>query len=83
MTIDDSGRARLSTSPPADRAMVAVALAQLSAEHRALLRRAYYDRWNTGQIAADLDIAEGSVKTQLHYALRALKRTLQDMGAAL
>lgn len=61
--------------------MVATALAQLSVEHQALLHRAYYYGWSTEQIALDLDIAEGSVKTQLHYALRTLQRTLRDMGA--
>jgi len=60
--------------------VVAAALAQLSAEHRALLRRAYYFGWSTEQIAVDLDIAERRVKTQLHYALRTLQQTLRDMG---
>ncbi|QZA08389.1 hypothetical protein K3U94_03470 [Mycolicibacter heraklionensis] len=87
MTTDDQARPRLSSAwntthrafAP-DRAMVAAALAQLSSEHRALLRRAYYYGWSTEQIAVDLDIAEGSVKTQLHYALRTLQQTLRDMG---
>lgn len=81
MTTDDQARAQLRSTAP-DRAMVTTALAQLSAEHRALLRRAY-DGWSVEQIAADLQIAEGSVKTQLHYALRNLQRALQDLGAAL
>ncbi|MFL0178264.1 MULTISPECIES: sigma factor-like helix-turn-helix DNA-binding protein [unclassified Mycobacterium] len=87
MTTDDQARARLSSASSAmhrdfapNRAMVAAALAQLSAEHRALLRRAYYFGWSTEQIAVDLEIAERSVKTQLHYALRTLQQTLRDMG---
>jgi hypothetical protein len=52
------------------------ALAQLSAEHRAVIRRSYYQGWTTAQIAADLDIAEGTVKSRLHYAARALRLAL-------
>ncbi|WP_420093325.1 hypothetical protein [Mycolicibacter nonchromogenicus] len=34
-------------------------------------------------MALDLDIAERSVKIQLHYALRTLQQTLRDMGTVL
>lgn len=61
------------------RAAVAAALTQLPVEQRDLLRRAYYDGWSTQQIAADLEMAEVSVKTQLHYALRALQQGLQSV----
>jgi RNA polymerase sigma-70 factor (ECF subfamily) len=40
------------------RLLVTDALAQLSAEHRAVIRRSYYMRWTTAQIADDLHIAE-------------------------
>jgi RNA polymerase sigma-70 factor, ECF subfamily len=63
-----------------DRTLVADALARLSAEHRAVVRRAFYYGWSTAQISADLRIAEGTVKSRLHYALRTLRRTLQEMG---
>ena len=68
--------------PETNRTLVADAFARLSAEHRALVRRAYYHGWATAQIAADLGIAEGTVKSRLHYALRALQQTLQEMGVA-
>jgi RNA polymerase sigma-70 factor (ECF subfamily) len=55
-------------------------MAQLSADHRAVIRRSYYLGWTTAQIAADLQIAEGTVKSRLHYAVRALRLTLQEMG---
>ena len=58
--------------------MVRHALAQLSAEHRAVVWRSYYLGWTLARIAEDLEIAEGTVKSRLHYALRALRRTLQD-----
>ena len=63
-----------------DRLLIADAMAQLSADHRAVIRRSYYLGWSTAQIAADLDIAEGTVKSRLHYAIRALRLTLQEMG---
>jgi RNA polymerase sigma-70 factor, ECF subfamily len=63
-----------------DRTLVADAFAGLSAEDRAIVRRAFYYGWSTAQISADLRIAEGTVKSRLHYALRALRRTLQEMG---
>ena len=63
-----------------DRMLLTGALAQLSPEPRAVVRRSYYQGWTTAQIAADLDIAEGTVKSRLHYAVRALRLTLQEMG---
>jgi RNA polymerase sigma-70 factor (ECF subfamily) len=63
-----------------DRLLMGDALAQLSVDHRAVIRRSYYLGWTTAQIAADLDIAEGTVKSRLHYAVRALRLTLQEMG---
>lgn len=63
-----------------DRLLIADALAQLSADHRAVIRRSYYLGWSTAQIAADLQIAEGTVKSRLHYAVRALRLALQETG---
>ena len=60
--------------------LLSTALAQLSDEHRAVVRRAYYQGWTTAQIAADLQIPEGTVKSRLHYAVRALRLGLQEMG---
>ena len=63
-----------------DRLLLGDALAQLSADHHAVIRRAYYLGWSTAQIADDLGIAEGTVKSRLHYAVRALRLMLQEMG---
>jgi len=63
-----------------DRMLIGDALAQLSADHRAVIRRCYYRGWTTAQIADDLQIPEGTVKSRLHYALRALRLTLQEQG---
>jgi RNA polymerase sigma-70 factor (ECF subfamily) len=65
--------------PALDRLLVSGALAELSREHRGVIQRSYYQGWTIAQIAADLDIAEGTVKSRLHYALRALRLTLQQM----
>ncbi|HEX5145084.1 MAG TPA: sigma-70 family RNA polymerase sigma factor [Mycobacterium sp.] len=63
-----------------DRLLLGDAMAALSIEHRAVIRRAYYLGWTTAQIADDLEIPEGTVKSRLHYAVRALRLTLQEMG---
>jgi DNA-directed RNA polymerase sigma subunit (sigma70/sigma32) len=64
----------------ADRQLIGDALAQLSAEHRDVIRRSYYEARTTAQIADDLQIAEATVKSRLHYAMRALRRAAQEMG---
>lgn len=63
-----------------DRLMISDAMTQLSVQHREVVVRAYYRGWTTTQIAADLGIAEGTVKSRLHYAMRALRLALQEMG---
>lgn len=64
----------------ADRQLIGGALAQLSAEHVAVIRRSYYEARTTAQIADDLQIAEATVKSRLHYAMGALRRAVQEMG---
>ena len=39
-----------------------------------------YLGWTTARIADDLHIADDSVKSRLHHAMRALWLTLQEMG---
>ena len=65
-----------------DRMLIGDAMAQLSAEHRAVVRRSYYLGWTTAQIAEDLQIAEGTVKSRLHYALWALRLVLHEKVVA-
>jgi len=40
----------------------------------------YSPEWTTAQIADDRRIPEGTVKSRLHYALRACRLTLQETG---
>ncbi len=75
-----SGTSRDDVDTALDRILLSTALGQLSDEHRAVVRRAYYQGWTTAQIAADLQIPEGTVKSRLHYAVRALRLGLQEMG---
>ena len=83
-SIDEEGAPEQSTpdevNAALDRLLIADGLAQLSTEHRAVIERSYYRGWTTAQIAKDLDIAEGTVKSRLHYAVRALRLTLQEHG---
>jgi len=52
---------------------------QLHPWHRELIRKAHYLGWTTGQIAADLNVTEPLVKSQLHYALHAMRLSLTDL----
>jgi RNA polymerase sigma-70 factor (ECF subfamily) len=79
MIIDGRGSARF-VNATLDRLLIADAMAQLSAEHQAVIDRSYYRGWTTAQIAADLGIAEGTVKSRLHYAVRALRFTMPEAG---
>ncbi|WP_206446628.1 sigma-70 family RNA polymerase sigma factor [Agrococcus sp. KRD186] len=56
------------------------ALAELSAEHRGVIIRAYFGGRQIAEIAAELEIPEGTVKSRLHYGLRALRLALQEQG---
>ncbi len=60
--------------------LVEEALRSLSHDHRAVVVRAYFGGQNTAELAAELDIAEGTVKSRLHYGLRALRLALQERG---
>ena len=63
-----------------DRMLLSSALSQLSADHRDAIRRSYYQGLTSAQIAVDLGIPEGTVRSRLHYAVRALRLALQEMG---
>lgn len=60
--------------------VVAEAITQLSPEHRAVLLECYYRGRPVAEAARRLGVPEGTVKSRTHYALRALKLTLQEMG---
>ena len=60
--------------------VVGEALTRLSPEHRAVLDQCYFQGRTTAAAAAALGIPEGTVKSRAHYALRALRLALQEMG---
>ena len=63
-----------------DAILIQEALATLTEDHRAVIVKAYYGGLSTAQAAAELDIPEGTVKSRLHYGLRALRLALQERG---
>src|SRR3954452_7405790 len=60
--------------------VVADALTRLSAEHRAVLVECYYRGLSVAEAAERLGVPAGTVKSRTHYALRALRLALEEMG---
>jgi RNA polymerase sigma-70 factor, ECF subfamily len=60
--------------------LVAEALAALSVEHRAVVVCAYYRGQSVAETARLLEIPAGTVKSRLHYALRAMRLSLNESG---
>jgi RNA polymerase sigma-70 factor (ECF subfamily) len=63
-----------------DRWLIADALASVSREHRQVIAAAYYEGRTVAEIAAELRVPEGTVKSRLHYGLRSLRLVLQEKG---
>lgn len=63
-----------------DAILIQESLASLTAEHRAVIVAAYYGGRSVAQVAAELDIPPGTVKSRLHYGLRAMRLALQERG---
>ncbi len=60
--------------------LVGEAMRQLSPDHRTVLLECYFRGSTAAQAAVRLDIPIGTVKSRLHYALHALRLSLQEMG---
>jgi RNA polymerase sigma-70 factor (ECF subfamily) len=60
--------------------VVSDALTRLSPEHRAVLLECYYRGLPVAEAARRLGVPEGTVKSRTHYALRALRLALEEMG---
>jgi RNA polymerase sigma-70 factor (ECF subfamily) len=56
------------------------ALMSLRRDHRVAVIRAYYLGESVATIAEHERIPEGTVKSRLHYALRALRNALEETG---
>jgi RNA polymerase sigma-70 factor (ECF subfamily) len=60
--------------------VVADAVTALSPQHRAVLMECYYRGRSVAEAARRLGVPEGTVKSRTHYALRALRMALEEMG---
>ncbi len=65
----------------ADTAVVVAALKRISPEHREVLVEGYYRGASVAEASARLGIPPGTVKSRTHYALRALRLALEEIGA--
>jgi RNA polymerase sigma-70 factor (ECF subfamily) len=63
-----------------DAVLVADALQTLSADHRWVLFESYYRGRTANQIADTQGIPAGTVRSRMHYALRALRLALRERG---
>ncbi|GCD88255.1 RNA polymerase sigma factor [Nocardioides sp. LS1] len=60
--------------------MVADALDRLSTEHRAVILECYFRGLPVAEAARRLGVPPGTVKSRTHYALKALRLALEEMG---
>jgi RNA polymerase sigma-70 factor (ECF subfamily) len=60
--------------------VVSEAMTRLSPEHRAVLRECYFLGNPVADAARHLGVPEGTVKSRTHYALRALRLALEELG---
>lgn len=58
--------------------MVREAFDGLSEQHREIVRLMYVQQYSVAQVAAQLGIPQGTVKSRSYYALRALRKALAD-----
>jgi RNA polymerase sigma-70 factor (ECF subfamily) len=65
-----------------DRVLVVSALRTLSAEHRDVVLECYFRGSSVAEAATSLGIPPGTVKSRTHYALRALRLAMDEMGGA-
>jgi RNA polymerase sigma-70 factor (ECF subfamily) len=87
-----TSRSEVSTDAPPERSvgdgtdrvlqgwLVAEALGELSVRHREVLILCFFDGHSVADAAARLGVAEGTVKSRTHYALRALRLVLEEKG---
>jgi RNA polymerase sigma-70 factor (ECF subfamily) len=59
---------------------VEAALARLSPDHRAVIRLAHFRGLTLREVAAELGVPLGTVKSRAFYALRSLRLILEEMG---
>ncbi|MEX0755589.1 MAG: sigma-70 family RNA polymerase sigma factor [Actinomycetota bacterium] len=79
-----SGREALSAEDRFDQTLLAwqveEALRRIGEDHRRVLLETYFRARPYGEVAEELGIPEGTVKSRVYYALRALRLALEEMG---
>lgn len=60
--------------------VVATALRSISPDHKEVIVQLFYQRRSVAEVAALLDIPEGTVRSRCFYGLRALRRVLERQG---
>jgi RNA polymerase sigma-70 factor (ECF subfamily) len=60
--------------------VVAEALTKLSADHRAVLLECYFRGRSVSEASERLGVPEGTIKSRTHYAMRALRLALEELG---
>jgi RNA polymerase sigma-70 factor (ECF subfamily) len=68
------------TDRTVDSLLVTAAMRRLSDDHRAVLFECYHRGASVAEAAKTLGIPPGTVKSRTHYALRALRDALHEMG---
>jgi RNA polymerase sigma-70 factor (ECF subfamily) len=66
-----------------DHQLVIAALRSLSPEHRAVLHECYFRGSSVAEASVALGIPAGTVKSRTHYALRALRLALDELGGVV
>ncbi len=62
------------------RRLLSRSVAQLSEEKREVFRRVYEDHMEAREVAAELGIPEGTVKSRMHHARQQIARSWQELG---
>ncbi|WP_375482928.1 sigma-70 family RNA polymerase sigma factor [uncultured Jatrophihabitans sp.] len=68
------------TDHAVDHQLVVQAMGALSLEHRAVLHECYFRGSSVQEASQALGIPPGTVKSRTHYALRALRLALDELG---
>lgn len=66
-----------------DHQLVTAAMRTLSLEHREVLLECYLRGASVAQASAAIGVPPGTIKSRTHYALRALRLALEEMGGVL
>ncbi|MCU1657499.1 MAG: polymerase, sigma-24 subunit, subfamily [Pseudonocardiales bacterium] len=71
------------TEQTVDRELVVAALRTLSEEHREVLLECYFRGSSVAEASVTLGVPPGTIKSRTHYALRALRLAVEEIGGVL